>query len=90
MATLSSLVQPNNILTASNTKTVTNKTITYADNTLTGVAGVTATQTLTNKTLTTPVITGTKETKVAIAASEIDLALATTSPRRSLVLRLLR
>lgn len=76
MATLSSLVQPNNILTASNTKTVTNKTITYADNTLTGVAGVTATQTLTNKTLTTPVITGTKETKVAIAASEIDLALS--------------
>jgi hypothetical protein len=69
MATLSSLVQPNNILTASNTKTVTNKTITYADNTLTGVVGVTATQTLTNKT-----ITGTKETKVAIAASEIDLA----------------
>jgi hypothetical protein len=69
MATLSSIVQPNNILTASNTKTVTNKTITYADNTLTGVVGVTAAQTLTNKT-----ITGTKETKVAIAASEIDLA----------------
>ena len=30
---------------------ITNKTITYADNTLTGVAGVTATQTLTNKTI---------------------------------------
>ena len=51
MATLSSLVQPNNILTATNTQTITNKTITYADNTLTGVAGVTATQTLTNKTI---------------------------------------
>ena len=51
MATLSSIVQPNNILTATNTQTITNKTITYADNTLTGVAGVTATQTLTNKTI---------------------------------------
>lgn len=45
MATLSSIAQPNNILTASNTQTLTNKTI-----------------------------TGTKETKVAIAASEIDLS----------------
>lgn len=36
--------------------TLTNKTIDYANNTLTGVAGVTATQTLTNKTLTAPVI----------------------------------
>lgn len=34
------------------TQTLTNKTITYADNTLTGVAGTTATQTLTNKTIT--------------------------------------
>jgi hypothetical protein len=32
------------------TQTLTGKTITFADNTLTGVAGVTATQTLTNKT----------------------------------------
>jgi len=45
MATLSSIVQPNNILTASNTKTVTNKTITFADNTLTGVAGTATAQT---------------------------------------------
>lgn len=52
MATLSSILPPNNVLTASNTQTVTNKTITYADNTLTGVVGTTATQTLTNKTIT--------------------------------------
>lgn len=32
-------------------QTLTNKTITYADNTLTGVVGTTATQTLTNKTI---------------------------------------
>jgi hypothetical protein len=34
------------------TQTLTNKTIAYADNTLTNVAGTTATQTLTNKTIT--------------------------------------
>ena len=33
------------------TATLTNKTIDYANNTLTGVVGVTATQTLTNKTI---------------------------------------
>lgn len=43
-------------VTLSGTQTLTNKTISYADNTLTGVVGVTATQTLTNKTLTSPVI----------------------------------
>ena len=44
--------------TLTGTETLTNKTISYADNTLTGVVGVTATQTLTNKTLTDPAITG--------------------------------
>jgi hypothetical protein len=39
------------IVGTSDTQTLTNKTITYADNTLTGVAGTTATQALTNKDL---------------------------------------
>ncbi len=38
------------------TETLTNKTIDYSTNTLTGVASTTTAQTLTNKTLTTPVI----------------------------------
>ena len=45
-------------VTLNGTQTLTNKTISYADNTLTGVVGVTATQTLTNKTLTSPVLGG--------------------------------
>jgi hypothetical protein len=44
-------------VTLDGVQTLTNKTIAFADNTLTGVAGVTATQTLTNKTLTSPTIT---------------------------------
>jgi hypothetical protein len=47
------------VATTTNTKTLTNKTISAADNTLTGVATLTGTQTLTNKTLTSPTITGT-------------------------------
>lgn len=52
MANLSNIITPTNVLTASSTNTVTNKTIDYASNTLTGVAGTgvantfTATQTL--------------------------------------------
>jgi hypothetical protein len=46
MANLSSIITPTNVLTASNTATLTNKTI-----------------------------TGTKETKVVVAASNIDLSL---------------
>ena len=46
-------------VTTTGSQVLTNKTIAYADNTLTGVAGVTATQTLTNKTLTDPAIIGT-------------------------------
>lgn len=37
MAALSELITPTNIITASNTLTLTNKTIAFADNTLTGV-----------------------------------------------------
>ena len=49
----------NGDVTTTGSQVLTNKTIAYADNTLTGVAGVTATQTLTNKTLTDPAIIGT-------------------------------
>ena len=45
------------VVTTTNTKTLTNKTISAADNTLTGVATLTGTQTLTNKTLTSPILT---------------------------------
>jgi hypothetical protein len=45
------------VATTTNTKTLTNKTISAADNTLTGVVTLTGTQTLTNKTLTSPTIT---------------------------------
>ena len=45
------------VITTTNTKTLTNKTISAADNTLTGVVTLTGTQTLTNKTLTSPTIT---------------------------------
>jgi hypothetical protein len=43
-------------VTASNSVTLTGKTISYADNTLTGVVGLSAVQTLTFKTLTAPII----------------------------------
>ena len=56
MTTLSGIITPSNVATATSTTTLTNKTIAYASNTLTDVVGVTATQTLTNKTLTAPTI----------------------------------
>lgn len=65
-------------VTLTGTQTLTNKTITYADNTLTGVAGTTATQTLTNKTVEAGVFTNgyTEETVTANTgtAYTIDLA----------------
>jgi hypothetical protein len=64
--------------TLAGTETLTNKTITYADNTLTGVAGTTATQTLTNKTIEAGTFTNgyTEETATAntSTAYTIDLA----------------
>jgi len=65
------------IVGTTDTQTLTNKTIAFADNTLTGVAGVTATQTLTNKTLTNPTVTNYVETLYAPSANTaftVDLA----------------
>ena len=66
------------------TQTLTNKTIAYADNILTDVVGVTATQTLTNKTLTTPTLTNPTvtnyvESVVAIGTVSSSHTLALTS-----------
>ena len=47
MANLSNLLAPSNILTATNTATLTNKTISYSSNTLTGVAATGVAQTFT-------------------------------------------
>ena len=44
------------VITTTNTKTITGKTISAADNTLTGVVTLTGTQTLSGKTLTSPII----------------------------------
>ena len=56
MTTLSGIITPTNLVTATGTQTLANKTIDYASNTLTDVVSVTATQTLTNKTLTSPTL----------------------------------
>jgi hypothetical protein len=45
------------VVGTTDTQTLTNKTISAADNTLTGVVTLTGTQTLTNKTLTSPTLT---------------------------------
>jgi hypothetical protein len=47
MATLSNIITPTNVLTASSTATLTNKTIDFSSNTLTGVAGTATAQTFT-------------------------------------------
>jgi hypothetical protein len=46
------MVTPTGEVTLNTAQTLTNKTISYASNTLTGVVGLTATQTLTNKRVT--------------------------------------
>lgn len=51
MATLSSIITPNNIITAATSATLTNKTIAFSSNTLTDVASTNTSQTLTNKTI---------------------------------------
>jgi hypothetical protein len=66
------------VVGTTDTQTLTNKTITYADNTLTGVVGTTASQTLTNKTVEAGTFTNgyTEETVTAntSTAYTIDLA----------------
>lgn len=51
MSTLSGIITPSNVETASSTSTLTNKTIAFASNTLTDVASTSTSQTLTNKTI---------------------------------------
>lgn len=65
----------NGDVTTAGVQTLTNKTITFADNTLTGVAGVTATQTLTNKTVTNLVFDGdyTEEVFTITDGAGVDL-----------------
>lgn len=71
----------------SDVQTLTNKTIAFGSNTVSGtlaefntavtdanLVSIAGEETLTNKTLTAPVITGLKETKVAMAANDVDLA----------------
>lgn len=49
MTVLSNIITPTNVLTASNTATLTNKTIAFSANTLTDVASTNTSQTFTNK-----------------------------------------
>jgi hypothetical protein len=65
-------------VTLAGVQTLTNKTITFADNTLTGVAGTTATQTLTNKTIEAGVFTNgyTEETVVSNTGTAFTINLA--------------
>ncbi len=62
-ASLGYLIDAGDYLTATSTNTLTNKTIAYASNTLTGVAPTSQ-----------PTLTGVKETKVAMGANDIDLS----------------
>lgn len=78
MATLSSIITPTNVLTATSTNTVTNKDLTSGTNTFpSSLATLTGSQTLTNKTLTNPTVTNYVETRFTANSSTaitIDLA----------------
>jgi hypothetical protein len=76
MATLSNIVAPSNIMTATNTQTVTNKTISFSGNTLTGVAPLasptfTGTATIATADQLGPV----RGSLTAVAALDIDCSL---------------
>jgi len=77
MTTLSGIITPSNVATATSTTTLTNKTIAYGSNTLTDVVGVTATQTLTNKTLVAPAL-GTPASGVATNLTGLPLTTGVT------------
>ena len=79
MATLSGIITPTNVLTATSTNTVTNKNLTSGTNSFpSSLATLTGTQTLTNKTIEAGTFTNgyTEETVVAntSTAYTIDLA----------------
>lgn len=57
------------IVGTTDSQTLTNKTLSFSGNTLTGVVGTTATQTLTNKTLESPAIDGYSETVHALTGT---------------------
>ena len=69
---------PSTVVLTTSAQTLTNKTIDYASNTLTGVVGTTAAQTLTNKTIEAGTFTNGYTEEVATAntstAYTIDLA----------------
>jgi hypothetical protein len=82
MTTLSGIITPSNVLTATNTQTVTNKTINLASNTLVATSAQLAAA-VTDETGsgalvfgTNPTITALEEKSVAIASSDINLAAA--------------
>lgn len=81
MTTLSGIITPSNVLTASSTATLTNKTINLTSNTLVATSSQLASA-VTDETGsgalvfgTTPTLTGLREKSVAVASSDIDLSL---------------
>ena len=64
----------NTLVSGTNIKTVNSTSLLGSGNIVTGDVTLTGTQTLTNKTLITPLITGTREVRVAMPANAIDLA----------------
>ena len=69
MTTLSSIITPTNVATATSTTTFTNKTIAYASNTLTGVAGTAANNTFTG----TQTLTGSSSVLAAILTNAAEV-----------------
>jgi len=70
MAILSQIITPTNVLTATSTNTVTNKTIAFADNTLTNVASTNTAQTITG----TKTFAGTSSTLAIVLNDAAEVA----------------